>query len=383
MNTIPQVLYLEDTDEWAEELVIHLGDEFKVVRAKDVDEALTVIKEQDIEFVIADISLIQDDGSDQGGFNFLSYIQESELYSSIPVAILSAYTQFDNVHEAFKEYEIVDFFDKASLDVNSLKNIIVSKIGGSREQRILRESINALVIDDNAEYQSAIKEILEEEGCIVDVASDYSEALEKITTNQYYIATVDIRLSDLDARDHSGIELIDFLRRLGNTTNIIFISAYADENPEWIKQAAFEFYARDFIDKGQFNPQRLRLRIRRLMMSIVYLTVHIDLAGKAKAGKKIPLTVSISDQQSKLENSLAFAKPIISGDFRLDIIVQPFEIEVSPGSTQQIRVVKDEPIPALEYEITPMHAGKVQVMIDVYYQTQLLGRSILQLEATE
>jgi len=77
-----------------------------------------------------------------------------------------------------------------------------------------------LLIEDELELQKSIKQYLEMEGNVVEIASDYSKAEEKIALYDYDCILVDITLPN-----GCGLDLIKEIKLKKSKAGIIVISA--------------------------------------------------------------------------------------------------------------------------------------------------------------
>lgn len=113
-----------------------------------------------------------------------------------------------------------------------------------------------LVIDDEKSIRNTLKEILEYESYLVDLAADGAEGLEMIGKEKYDIILCDIKMPRMD-----GIELLDKLFAITSDTPVIMISGHGsvDTAVEAIKKGAF-----DFIEKP-LDLNRLLITIRNAM----------------------------------------------------------------------------------------------------------------------
>src|SRR5208283_4453703 len=78
-----------------------------------------------------------------------------------------------------------------------------------------------LVVDDDENIRNTMKTILEDEGYIVDLAANGSEAIQKTKKSAYTIALLDIRLPDME-----GIELLKLIKDTVPRTRKIMVTGY-------------------------------------------------------------------------------------------------------------------------------------------------------------
>lgn len=95
-----------------------------------------------------------------------------------------------------------------------------------------------LVVDDERFIRNTIKEILEHEKYIVDVAEDATQAFEKVKTKHYDLVITDILMPHI-----SGIVLLEKLKEDGFEAPITIMSAHGNIETavECIKKGAFDF----------------------------------------------------------------------------------------------------------------------------------------------
>lgn len=98
--------------------------------------------------------------------------------------------------------------------------------------------MQVLLIDDERAIRSALREILEFEGCVVEEAENGAQALEKLKTHTYELVFSDIKMPQMD-----GLELLDHILELGIETPVIMISGHSTVQTAvgTIKKGAFDF----------------------------------------------------------------------------------------------------------------------------------------------
>lgn len=112
-----------------------------------------------------------------------------------------------------------------------------------------------LLIEDEPELQKSIKQYLEIEGNVVEIASEYSKAEEKIAIYDYDCILVDITLPN-----GSGLDLIKQVKLKKSKAGIIIISA---KNSLDDKIFGLDLGADDYLPKP-FHLSELNSRIKAL-----------------------------------------------------------------------------------------------------------------------
>ena len=100
------------------------------------------------------------------------------------------------------------------------------------------QNFSILVVDDEENITSLLKDILEDEGFNVDVAYSLHSAKEKLRERDYDIVFLDVWLPDGE-----GTDLIHFIKEINPITKIIMISGHANIPiaVKALKEGAFDF----------------------------------------------------------------------------------------------------------------------------------------------
>jgi DNA-binding response OmpR family regulator len=113
-----------------------------------------------------------------------------------------------------------------------------------------------LVIEDEPEMKGLIKQFLEDENYVVEVADNYSSGIDKIISYDYDCILLDIMLPD-----GNGLELLQELKNLDKADSVIIISA-KDSLDDKIK--GLDLGADDYLTKP-FHIAELNARIKSVI----------------------------------------------------------------------------------------------------------------------
>lgn len=80
-----------------------------------------------------------------------------------------------------------------------------------------------LIVDDEEHIRLLFKEELEEEGYLVDLASNGLEALDKVRNLDFGIVILDIKMPGMD-----GIQTLSEIKKLNKDQRVILCSAYGE-----------------------------------------------------------------------------------------------------------------------------------------------------------
>ena len=85
----------------------------------------------------------------------------------------------------------------------------------------MEKQARIIIVDDDENIRKTMKAILEDEGYIVDLATNGKEAIEMTQEKTYNIALLDIRLPDME-----GVELLKLIKDYVPKTRKIMITGY-------------------------------------------------------------------------------------------------------------------------------------------------------------
>lgn len=133
-----------------------------------------------------------------------------------------------------------------------------------------------LLVEDNPELRKSISEYLINEHYICEVASNFDEARDKLILYSYDCIILDIMLPD-----GNGIDLLKLLRKEGNDSSVIIVSA---KNTLDFKIIGLDAGADDYITKPFPLPElfsRIKAVMRRknstLSSKLEYNEISVDL----------------------------------------------------------------------------------------------------------
>jgi len=113
-------------------------------------------------------------------------------------------------------------------------------------------SAEILIIDDNADIRSILKDLINDAGFKTRVAANYSQALAEIDKKLPDVAIIDVKL---DKGDNDGIELLSHIKKKNKDIPVIIISGHANIEMaiKSLKSGAFEFIQKPFDQERLLN----------------------------------------------------------------------------------------------------------------------------------
>jgi CheY-like chemotaxis protein len=97
------------------------------------------------------------------------------------------------------------------------------------------EKTKILLVDDEEHIRLLFQEELEEEGYLIDVASNGLEALAKVKSDHFDLVILDIKMPGMD-----GIQTLNEIKKINKEQRVILCSAYGEFKQDfssWVSDA--------------------------------------------------------------------------------------------------------------------------------------------------
>jgi len=210
-----RILIVDDNEEFCRNVVdiLELKD-YEAVVAHDGFQALEIVKQNGFDLVLMDVKMPVMNGVE-------SFKKIKEIAPGTPVLMITAYAVEELVREALKEGAFGSL--KKPLDFDELFDLI---------EQAVDNGAMILVVDDDKDLCTNIKDVLEDKGYRVTVAHDGNMAIEKAQKNKFDIMLLDLKLPVLN-----GLETYLSIRDFRSNVVAIMITGYWQEMSELAQQA--------------------------------------------------------------------------------------------------------------------------------------------------
>ena len=148
-----------------------------------------------------------------------------------------------------------------------------------------------LIIDDEADIRESLETLLEMEGYLIELASNATEGLDRLSKGHY-----DLVLLDLMMPDRTGIELLQEFRQRDNETPIILITAFGSVE---VAVNALKVGANDYFSKPWDN-EKLLIEIGNLISKSRLERENTELKRALKERYSFPNIIGKSDRMQKV-----------------------------------------------------------------------------------
>ncbi len=207
-----KILVVDDDQDFAESMADILELEgHEVQLAFSGEEAIRKFKEEDYDIAFMDVKM-----SGKSGVESFMEIRKFKPHAN--VAMMTAFSVEELLEEAVGSGAI-GVLNKP-FDIQGVKEML---------NKIKPKGI--LLADDDQDFVDNIREILEENGYNVFVASDGKEAVKRVQSNGIDVLILDVRMPFLN-----GLEVCLELKKSGHLIPTIIVTAYAAEDAEVISK---------------------------------------------------------------------------------------------------------------------------------------------------
>ena len=155
----------------------------------------------------------------------------------------------------------------------------------------MKNNIKILIVDDDLIVRDSMGNWLEEEGYKVDTIDNGYDGLEKIKTDTYDLAVVDIKMPGMD-----GIELLKLSKEIYPDLPILVMTAYAsvDTAVQAMKDGAFDYIVKPFDPESVSQVIERAVRYKMLEKENILLKRELEkkygfdeIIGKSKKMEEI------------------------------------------------------------------------------------------------
>lgn len=234
-----KLLIVDDEEEFLESSARALGRRgFEVHTARDGSTAMKTIMQSDFDAVVLDLKMPGMDGEEV-------FDRIHGTRPSIPVIMLTGH---GSVPHAFKTSKkgIADYVAKPC-DMDELAGRIHKAIDlAKRSEASLKDDVTAdlasmvevLLVDDEVDFLSSLKTVLQRRNMNVTVAESADQALDCLSKTPIEVALIDVKMPGMD-----GLALLKIIKEDFPNVKVILVSGYpsAAAALEGVKHGASEY----------------------------------------------------------------------------------------------------------------------------------------------
>jgi len=183
-----------------------------VVTVEDGYQAIEAVKKAYFDAIFMDIKM--------PGINGVQTFREvKKIAPASAVIMMTAYSVEDLVKEALEEGAYAIIYKPFDIDK------VISLI-----EKLLRQKILILIVDEQFADREKLKTILEDKGYRVTTAKDGTEAIKKVREKHYDIIFLEVKLPDMNCA-----QTFEQVKEIDPGATVIMMSGYTEE--ELVKKA--------------------------------------------------------------------------------------------------------------------------------------------------
>lgn len=127
------ILIVEDYKAWTDLLIKMLQGlkssyELTITSVDNYNSALLAISQTKYDLILTDTSLVENDPSDNGGFQLIRELRRTLHGQKTPVIIISGYGTQSSMREAFRDLKVVDYIEKDTFDRDSFIQAVTNAL---------------------------------------------------------------------------------------------------------------------------------------------------------------------------------------------------------------------------------------------------------------
>ncbi len=328
-----RALVVEDNSSWQQilqELLTDLG--LKVDIADSYDVALAAIRANPHRLAIVDLSLGSSGYRNQDGLQVLAAIRQHD--PACATVLLSGYLTVEVAVDAMKEYGAYTSLRKETFRRKQLQELAhrllatapipantpaanVAPAPAAKNNGKPELLGRALVVEDNAGWQSVLAELLAESGIATQSSNSFGEALGYLRREKFLLAVVDLSLASSIAPESNrdGYRVLAYAREIGLPT--VVVSGKADPSQVEETYRTYDIFA--YQEKQAFERETFRRTVQSILRQrppretgLELLTPRereiLSLLAQGLSNKEIARALTISTNTVKQHLKSVFSK---------------------------------------------------------------------------
>lgn len=214
MSEALKILVVDDDRDFGENVrdILEMKD-YQVTNAYGGREALELVRRHDFDLVLVDIRMPVMDGLEV-------YKKIKEISPDTPVIMITAYAAEDLIRETLREGAFGCL--RKPLDFDKLLELIENAVSNG---------MRVLVVDDDEDFCSNMKDVLSDKGYRVCIAYDGNTAIKKAGQKDFDVVFLDMKLPCLN-----GLETYLVIRDIRPKVVVVVITGYIKEMGDLVQQ---------------------------------------------------------------------------------------------------------------------------------------------------
>jgi ActR/RegA family two-component response regulator len=164
---------------------------------------------------------------------------------------------------------------------------------------------NILVIEDQENWRSRIRRVLERAGYAVTAVGSREEALQTLREHLYHLAIVDLSLESGDAQDEQGMHILQDMQDMGLSEAVTTIILSGHGTTERMRTAFRDYGVVDFLSKREFDADELLTTVRKAWSDKVQVSLDLQILPRELDFEALVANLQIEGQRIRRRSDSA------------------------------------------------------------------------------
>ena len=309
LKKVPTTIMIVDDNEFDRNQMAEIIEKEKIgtIVATGGKECIELLRDQIPDILVLDLMM-----PDVDGFEVLERIRERPETKELPVIIVTAkdLTQEDKDRFAGKISSILAKSDSTPQDLFKEIQRILTELENSQHETVGINSATEkriLIVEDNEEAIIQVKNVLENDGYIVDLANNGKEALDYVKHTIPHGIILDLMMPEID-----GFEVLEEIRSTERTKRIPVLVLTAKDLTRKDKARLSTNNIQQLIIKGDVDIEGLLFKVK-LMLGDEPVSIKKSKKKGTKTHKGLPRVLVVEDNP----DNMTTIKAILKGKFKI------------------------------------------------------------------
>jgi ActR/RegA family two-component response regulator len=367
----PQILVVDDQDNWREVLTEILSVDYSVTSASGFSEAESLLETKDFHVVILDIRLVDADSTNEQGMARLEKLRNDKGAYDIEVVMVTGYPTPDTATQSLVDLQAANYFQKGNFNFMEFERVVreAAERAMSRKAERSLERYGILVIEDDSAWSEALADILRRDGYRVDIVPDSQSAVEQLREDIFRLAIVDLKLGPTDSPDVEGMKLLKYINSQLPRIEVIVVTGVP--SVQRVIDAFKHYNVYHFFSKCEFSVEAFRRAVEEVFTVILERYAVAWLEGWSpkeplKVGQEYHLVVTVQNGRSLKYASAPFLIVPSGRTERLRVVLFAEDMDTQPSRSQTLELPEAQRPRPVPFRLVPRRPGRKVISLDMY-----------------
>ena len=367
----PQILIVDDQENWREVLSDILSPDYAVTPASDFDGAESLLQTKDFHVVILDIRLVDADGTNEQGLILLERLRRNRGDHDVEAIMVTGYPTPETATRSLVDLQATNYFQKSNFEVAKFERAVreAAERAMARKSERSLERYGILVIEDDSAWRETLADILTQDGYQVKAVGDRQKAVKQLQEGIYRLAIVDLKLSLTDSPDVEGMRLLEQISSQQPRVEIIVVTGVP--SVQRVIDAFKHYNVYHFFSKREFDVGAFRRAVEQVFTVILERYAVAWLEGwvpeaPLEVGQEYRLMVAVQNGRSLKYDSAPFLIVPSGRTERLRVVLFAEDMDIQPSRSQTLELPETQRPRPVPFRLVPRSPGHKVISLDMY-----------------